>query len=74
MSTARIMHTATLLPSGQVLVAGGDNQIGSPASAELYDPATDSWSPAGSMSTARGDYTATLLPIRQGAGGRRLRL
>src|SRR5436190_13139890 len=38
---ARFLHTATLLPNGQVLVAGGtlDNFV-TLASAELYHPAT----------------------------------
>jgi hypothetical protein len=54
--------TATLLPSGQVLVAGGDDAQGNPlASAELYDPASNSWSPAASMATGRVRHTATLL-------------
>src|SRR5438105_707186 len=44
MSTARAFHTATLLPNGKVLVAGGD---AAPTSAELYDPATGTWSPTG---------------------------
>jgi len=41
LATARDNHTATLLPSGKVLVAGGEGK--NPdfyviASAELYDP------------------------------------
>ncbi len=66
MSAARDDFTATLLPSGKVLVAGGcaDSSCATNflASAELYDPASDTWSPAGSMGAARSDFTATLLP------------
>jgi hypothetical protein len=58
--TARAAHTATLLPSGKVLVAAGD--AGQGTSAELYDPATGSWSSTGSPVTARYYHTATLLP------------
>src|SRR5665811_2209240 len=59
LATARIYHTATLLPSGQVLVAGGFDGSGIPlASAELYDPATNTWSYAGSLTTARAWHTA----------------
>ncbi|XXX77104.1 kelch repeat-containing protein [Sorangium sp. So ce134] len=65
MNAARSEHSATLLPSGKVLVAGGldvENQrFLSLESAELYDPATDSWSPTGDMTHARGGHTATLL-------------
>jgi hypothetical protein len=56
MAVARSGHTATLLPDGKVLVAGGAT-----ASAELYDPARGRWSPTGSLSVARSDATATLL-------------
>ena len=63
MATARQSHTTTLLPSGKVLVAGGQNSGGGyVTSAELYDPATGAWSTAGNLSTARGFHTATLLP------------
>ncbi len=53
-------HSATLLPDGTVLVAGGNGGPG--PSAELYDPASATWSATGSLITARGGHTATLLP------------
>jgi WD40 repeat protein len=63
MSTDRDRHTATLLPSGHVLVAGGSDDNQWPlGSAELYDPATNTWTPAASMGSARDNHTATLLP------------
>src|SRR5437588_4380380 len=55
-------HTATLLPNGKVLVAGGSEFDGSFKSAELYDPATGTWSYTGTPNTARESHTATLLP------------
>jgi N-acetylneuraminic acid mutarotase len=53
MTTARgLLATATLLPSGQVLIAGGVNTAGnSTKSADLYSPSTNSFSVANSMST-----------------------
>lgn len=61
-------HTATVLLDGRVLVAGGWELFGEPVvtpewhpSAELYDPASRQWSPAGSMAQARVEHTATLL-------------
>jgi hypothetical protein len=60
LATPRVQHTATLLPSGKVLVVGG-YLAGFLTSAVLYDPATNSWSPAGDLSTARLGHTATLL-------------
>ena len=55
--TPRAGHTATLLASGKVLVAGGD-----PAgTAEIYDPSTNSWTLAGPMHGRRYDHAAALL-------------
>ncbi|WP_049949859.1 Kelch repeat-containing protein [Sorangium cellulosum] len=56
-------HTATLLlQSGNVLLAGGIARLGSLASAELYDPAGDTWSPVSqTMLAARYNHTATWL-------------
>ncbi len=63
MASARFYHTATLLPSGKVLVAGGINGLNrSIASAEVYDPGTGTWASTGSMTSARFYHTATLLP------------
>jgi hypothetical protein len=73
LNAARLQHTATLLPNGKVLVAGGFSTAGFLNSAELYDPASGTWSATGSLHTARAVHTATLLPngkILVAAGGR----
>jgi hypothetical protein len=59
MAEARTFHTATLLPSGKVLVAGGGDEN---STAEIYDPATGSFSTTGGMEIGRSGHTATLLP------------
>ena len=69
MNDARWDHTATLLPDGRVLVAGGfGNPYGAGAnaqpvlaSAEIYDPANRSWTPTGSMGEPRALHSAVLL-------------
>jgi|SRR5271166_6334256 len=75
MTTARAYGTATLLPSGKVLIAGGGryDQSGELSSTELYDPSGNSWSSAASLVTARLGHTAILLPSGKVliVGGRR---
>ena len=65
LTSARYGHAAALLPDGHVLVVGGSataDPTSALATAELYDPGTGTFRPTGSMTTARGLHTATLLP------------
>ena len=66
MSTDRVWATATLLPNGKVLVAGGlsgtpDGGSVGLASAEVYDPVANTWSVVASMASVHANHTATLL-------------
>jgi Galactose oxidase, central domain len=65
MTTTRAYHTATLLPNGKVLLAGGDQNVSffgtTLDTAELFDPATNTFTSTGSMTTARLAHAATLL-------------
>ena len=61
MGTGRTAHTATRLPNGQVLVAGGIFAKLRLASAELYDPHRGLFTPTSDMTTGRSGHTATLL-------------
>ena len=62
MIISRTKHTATLLPNGKVLIAGGANPPAVLTSAELFDPRTCTWSMTGSMATPRLGHAATSLP------------
>jgi N-acetylneuraminic acid mutarotase len=79
LNISRSSHTATLLPNGRVLVAGGITNslppdFGVTSSAELYDPATGTWSLTGGLNVARFWHTATPLAngkvlVAAGGGG-----
>ncbi|HUE82366.1 MAG TPA: kelch repeat-containing protein, partial [Pyrinomonadaceae bacterium] len=58
MSVARAGHSATLFADGRVFVVGGDGG----GTAEIYDPAANSFSGAGgSLDTARSMHSAALM-------------
>ena len=65
MTTPRMHHTATLLANGNVLLAGGWSSyapITTLNSAELFDPATNSFGSVGNMSIAHWFHRSVLLP------------
>ena len=55
-------HTATLLPNGLVLRAGGISASGDTTNAQLFIPADMAFTNTGPLNTARDSHTATLLP------------
>jgi N-acetylneuraminic acid mutarotase len=61
LATARTGQTASLLPNGKVLVAGGVDFMHVFSSAELYDPTSGTWTATGSLAAARYYDTASLL-------------
>ena len=64
MTAPRTGQTITMLRDGRVLLTGGDRNAGyrsQLASAEIYDPASGTFSATGSMSTPREGHTATIL-------------
>ena len=62
LANGRESQTATLLPNGNVLVAGGETSAGVSSSSEIYSPSTGTWSTTGNMSVARAAQQAVLLP------------
>jgi hypothetical protein len=62
LNTPRNSHTATLLPDGRVLIAGGSLSFWIASEiAEIYDPATGNCSRTASLNVPRYAHTATLL-------------
>ena len=65
MSVGRYSHTATLLLDGRVLITGGEAQsetkIIPTQTAEIYDPGSGKFTPAGDMTTPRLGHSAVLL-------------
>lgn len=64
MQSKRAIHTVTLLPSGQaVAIAGTDPFLSyeALATAEVYDPATNTWTLTGSLNQGRKEHSATAL-------------
>lgn len=59
MSTGRLRHTSTILNSNKVLIAGGDTST--PSTAQVFDPATNSFGGALTMSAKRVGHAAELL-------------
>ena len=57
MAVPRNVHTATLLPNGKVLTAGGGS-----AAVELYDLSTGTFTATGAMTASKFVSSATLLP------------
>ena len=60
-STGRYGHTATLLPDGRVLVAGGYRSTYL-SRAELYQPSTGTWAITDDLHHARTYHSAAYLP------------
>jgi len=62
LSPNRASAAQTLLPSGKVLITGGQNETAWLNSAVLYDPSSGTFSPTGNMNSPRAFHTSTLLP------------
>lgn len=66
MAEPRCLHSATLLPNGEVLVSGGVNGIyttnmATVTSSEIYNPSTSTWTATGNLNTSRASAATLLL-------------
>jgi hypothetical protein len=62
MAQARTGAACVAVEDGRVLVTGGTDGASALASAEIYDPALNTWESAGAMAVARAGHTAALMP------------
>jgi hypothetical protein len=63
MTTSRIYHTATLMPDGRVLIAGGRMTGGNDTAAmDFFDPATNAFTAAGNLPVTSEFHAALPLP------------
>jgi hypothetical protein len=62
MAAARVLHAASLLGSGKVLITGGVDEVGNIlATAEVFDPSTGMFTGTVNMKAGRINHTSTLL-------------
>ncbi|SCG66144.1 Kelch motif-containing protein [Micromonospora inositola] len=67
MNNARVYHTLTMLPDGKVLAVGGNTNTdqgivtSGMLPAEIWDPATQTWTAAAPMAAARNYHSTALL-------------
>ncbi|HEX2572786.1 MAG TPA: kelch repeat-containing protein [Polyangia bacterium] len=62
LAKARALHTATLLGSGLVLIAGGEQDgVRTIDTLEAFDPSRGAFTPAGTLTSPRQGHSATLL-------------
>ncbi len=62
MKSVRFSASSVVLPDGRILVAGGIVNTNPVSSAEIFSPATSSWTAAQSMHVARASFSLTVVP------------